>query len=77
MKCKKCGSENVTVSTEQVGGKTSTKRMGCLWSMGRLALIVCTCGLWLILGKKKETGKTKFKHTTVALCQNCGNKWSV
>lgn len=77
MKCVKCGSENVTVTSEQVSGKTSTKHMGCLWSLGRMCLIVCTCGLWLIFGRKKETGKTKFKSNTVAICQSCGHKWKV
>lgn len=77
MKCKKCGNENVTVTTEQVAGKSSTKHMGCLWELGRLFLIFATCGLWLIFGKKKETGKMKYKNQTVAICQNCGNKWTV
>lgn len=77
MKCTKCGSENVTVTTEQTGGKTSTRHIGILGRMNRLMLIICTCGLWLIVGKKKEKSKTKFKNTTVAICQDCGHKWKV
>ncbi len=77
MVCPKCGSENVTVTTEQVSGKTSAKGNGCLWGIGRACLIFCTCGLWLFVGKHRGTGKTKFKNTTVAICQNCGNKWNV
>jgi hypothetical protein len=57
--------------------KTKGKGMGCLWELGRLVLICCTCGLWLLVGKRKGTGKTKYVNRTVALCQNCGHKWNV
>lgn len=77
MVCPKCKSENVTVTTEQVSGKTKGSGMGCLWALGRWTLIICTCGLWLLVGKRKGTGKTSFKNQTVAVCQNCGNKWNV
>lgn len=75
MVCPKCKSENVTVTTEQVSAKTKGRGMGCLWSIGRLMLIICTCGLWLLVGKRKGTGKTKIKNKTVCLCQNCAHKW--
>ena len=77
MVCPKCGSENVQVSSEQVGAKTKSRGMGCLWTIGRWTLIICTLGLWLLIGRRKGTGKTKFKHQTVAICQNCGYKWNV
>lgn len=77
MVCPKCKSENVNVTTEQVSAKTKGKSMGCLWSMCRIFLIICTCGLWLLVGKRKSTSKTKFKNSTVAICQNCGHKWNV
>lgn len=77
MKCIKCGSENVTISMEQTGGKTKTNNMGCLWSFGRFWLIICTCGLWLLVGKRKNTGKTAFKNKKIALCQKCGHKWTL
>lgn len=77
MVCPNCGSENVTVTSEQVSAKTKGRGMGCLWGIGRALLIICTCGLWLIVGKRKGTGKTKFSHQTVAICQNCGHKWKV
>lgn len=77
MICPKCGSENVNITLEQVGGKTSAKGNGCLWDIGRQCLIICTCGLWLLVGKHKGTGNTKFKNQKIALCQNCGNKWKV
>lgn len=77
MTCPKCGSDNVNVTLEQTGGKTRMRGTGSMWSMGRLMLIICTCGLWLLVGKRKGTGKTKFKNRTVALCQSCGNRWRV
>lgn len=77
MKCSKCGSENINVMVEQTNAKTKTSKMGCLWGTCRLFLIICTCGLWLLVGKRKGTSKTKFKNKTVAVCQNCGHKWYV
>ncbi len=77
MKCSKCGSDNVKVTLEQTGGKTRTRNTGCLWGLGRLMLIFCTCGLWLLVGRRKKTSNTSFKNKTVAICQNCGNKWYV
>lgn len=77
MQCPKCESDNVNVQIEQISGKTSVRKTGCLWSIGRLFLIICTCGLWLLIGKRKGTNKTKFKNKTVAICQNCGNKWYI
>lgn len=77
MKCPKCGSENVNVQIEQTSAKTRTRNTGCLWGIGRLCLIVCTCGLWLLVGKRSKTGNTTFKNKTAAVCQDCGNKWYV
>lgn len=77
MICPNCGSENVTVISEQVSTKTKMKGNGCLWKMGRALLIISTCGLWLLVGKHKGTGKTKVKNQTVGICQNCGHKFKV
>jgi len=77
MKCPKCKSENVSVTLEQTTGKTKSRNMGCLWSIGRLCLIFCTCGLWLLVGKRKRSGNIKFKNKTIALCQSCGYKWKI
>lgn len=74
MECKKCGSLDLNVTQEQTGGKMRTKNVGCLWSIGRMTLIVSTLGLWLLVGSRKETSHTSFKHQIVAICQNCGNK---
>lgn len=75
MTCPKCNSENVTITTEQVAGRTKTNKTGCLWSLGRMCLIICTCGLWLLIGKRKSHSSTNFNTKTVCVCQNCGNKW--
>lgn len=77
MNCPKCGSENVTVQIEQIDAKTKQRKSGCLWGLGRLCLIVFTCGLWLIIGKRKGSEKTKYTSKTVAICQQCGNKWYI
>ncbi len=75
-RCSKCGSKNISFQIVQTGAVTSTKNKGCLYSFGRLFLIVCTCGLWLIFGKKKSTSKTRFTNRKVAVCQNCGHQWN-
>ena len=69
MKCNKCGSENIQV----VAGNSSVKGTGLLWRIGRLILVVCTCGLWLIVGKRKG----KIRNKTKAVCLSCGVKWDV
>lgn len=83
MVCPKCGSENVQVMSENVGstttGSTKSRGRGCLWTIGRWTLIICTCGLWLLVGKSKGKHKTKTttlnEIRTVAICQNCANRW--
>jgi DNA-directed RNA polymerase subunit M/transcription elongation factor TFIIS len=77
MICPKCKGENVLVTTEQTGGKVKQNNMGCLWALGRGLLILCTGGLWLLVGKRKGKEKITYKNNTVAICQNCGNKWKV
>ncbi len=77
MICPKCKSEDVNVSTEQIAGKTKTNNVSFLWKLGRLCMIICTAGFWLLVGKKKENGSTKFKSQTVAICQGCGHKWKI
>lgn len=69
MVCPKCGSDNIQV----VQGDSRVKNAGCLWAIGRFCLIVCTVGLWLIIGKRKG----KIKSETLAVCLNCGRKWKI
>ena len=52
------------------------QKRGCLFGIGRLILIICTCGLWLLFGRKKYRSKTSFSNQKVAICQNCGHSWS-
>jgi hypothetical protein len=77
MRCKRCKNENVNIVLEQVSAKTKRRSTGILWSLGRLFLIICTCGLWLIVGARIGTNKTEFNNRKVAICQNCGYKWYV
>ena len=73
--CPNCGSTNVNVQFVQDNMRTSTKGNGCLWSIGRICLICCTCGLWLLVGKHKATSKTAVNNRKVHVCQNCGYNW--
>ncbi len=73
--CPFCGSNNVNVQMIQGDMKTSTKGNGCLWGLGRLLLICCTCGLWLLVGRHKATSKTSVSTRKIHVCQNCGNTW--
>lgn len=75
LKCSVCRSENIKVEVVQVSGKTRNKGNGCLWSIGRGMLIMCTFGLWLLVGKRKGIGKTTFVNEKHAVCQSCGNSW--
>ncbi len=77
MICPKCGSDRVNVQSEQISSKTKKRGTGCLWRIVRCILIICTCGLWLLIGRRKGTEKTKIESRTVAICQNCGNRWEV
>ncbi len=77
MICPKCGSTKIHITTEQISSKTSVRGSGCLWSLGRLFLIIFTCGLWLLIGKHNETGKTNFKNQTIGICQDCGYKFNL
>ena len=77
MKCPRCGSEHVNVQLEQVSAKAKHRGKGILWTLGRSMLIILTCGLWLLIGARKGTSKTKFKNKKVAICQECGHSWNI
>lgn len=73
-----CPAQNIINRySETVSSKTSAKGNGCLWKLGRTLLIICTCGLWLLVGKHKGTGKTKVKSQIFGICQDCGHKFKV
>ena len=75
-RCPHCGSNQVSFQIIQTGSVTTTKKKGCLFGLGRLLLIVCTCGLWLLFGSKKEKSRTRIHNRKVAICQNCGHQWN-
>lgn len=75
MTCSKCGSQNVNVQMVQTGGKTRMRKRGILWTLGRWCLILCTCGLWLLVGRSKGKANTKFQNKSMAVCQSCGHNW--
>ena len=77
MTCPRCGGSSVNVSVVQESAVSNTKKKGCLFGLFRLLLIVCTCGLWLIFGKKKSKTKTTFSNKKVAVCQTCGHSWDM
>lgn len=77
MTCPKCGSSNVDVQIVQDSAVTRTKKTGCLWGIIRLILIICTFGLWLIIGKRKEKSRTTFSSHKTAICKNCGHSWNI
>lgn len=73
MKCPKCESENVNI--QMVNTKIKTNHTGIIHAIGRLCLICCTCGLWLLVPSRKENSKVKNK--SMAICQSCGHNWKV
>ena len=75
MKCKKCGSSNVDFRAEYVITGTTVKHTGLLTKLGRALLVMLTCGLWLLVPKKKETSKTKTTLMKVCTCRKCGYAW--
>ena len=77
MNCPKCGSNNVNVQMVNEGAKTKHNGRGCLWECGRLLLILCTAGLWLLVGRSKGKSKTKIINKKMAICQACGNTWEL
>lgn len=68
MKCRKCGSENVSI--QMAGAKV--KDVSIFRKLLRFMLILCTAGLWLLVPKKKGSIKNK----KMAVCQNCGSSFS-
>ena len=77
MACPKCGSTNTSIQFVQTGGKTRKRGRGIMWEIGRAFLIICTCGLWLLVGKSKGKSKTKFKNEKICVCQSCGYSWKI
>lgn len=81
MVCPNCGSENVTVSIQQVAGKTKKHGVGLgghINNAARGLTAVCTLGMSNLVWKKsKGSEKTKFENEKICLCQQCGNSWTI
>ncbi len=71
MVCKKCGSENIQAVANTQG---KIKKRGCLMTLVHILLIICTCGLWIIIPLLRGGSKGKIKTTTDFVCLNCGSK---
>lgn len=79
MICPECGSENVTISMEEVGSKTKKTGVGLGGHVNNAArglMAVSTFGMSNLVWKKsKGESKTKTVTEKVCLCQNCGHSW--
>jgi len=76
MNCPNCHGNNVSVQIVQTGAVTRTKSRGCLFTLGRWFLILITCGLWLVFGRKKSKSQTTFTNEKHAVCSGCGHTWT-
>ena len=77
IRCARCGSDRVNVTMVQAKMSTHSRGRGVLWTLMRWMLILATAGLWLLVGKSKGKSNTRIKSEKTALCQNCGNSWTV
>ena len=79
MVCPKCGSDNVTISMEEIGSKTKKTSIGLgghVNNMARGFAAIGTLGMSNLVWKKsKGEAKTKIKNEKICLCQNCGHSW--
>ena len=90
LRCKKCGSENVSVQldmvTESYGGRSEIRKKSPITnignSLGRKGMIIATGGLWALTPKKSkyneiQRGSVKTKKIKTAVCQDCGATWKI
>lgn len=81
LKCKKCGSSNVSIQIMQRGETTKRKGVGLGGNVNNLArgiTAIGTLGLSNLVWKKSEgVNKTQIKNVRMAICQNCGRSWSI
>lgn len=64
LKCKHCGSTNITVQAVE-----KKKKRGILASIIWIVLACCTCGLILLIPLLTKKGS---KTKSVIVCQDCG-----
>lgn len=73
MNCPKCNNANININI--VNDKIKTNNTSILRSLGRAFLILCTCGLWCLVPKRKTN--SKIKSSKMAICQSCGYSWKL
>jgi transcription elongation factor Elf1 len=81
MICPNCGSDNVTISMVQEGGKTKKHGNGLgghLNNAARGVTGLATLGVSNLVWKKsKGNEQTTYVNKKVCLCQNCGHSWEI
>lgn len=77
MKCKKCGSDLISFGFKESSEKSVKRKTSFFYALLRSFLIFCTCGLWLLVPRKKDTTRTKIKQQKYAICKNCGYSWNI
>ncbi len=83
MNCPKCGSNNVTISMQEIGSRTQKKSNSLGHKMAHGAMRktagLFTLGLSNLFIPKKLEGKekTKTKLEKICLCQKCGYDWKI
>lgn len=75
--CPKCSSCFINYQFVQENAKTKTNNVSILSRLGRALLVLCTCGLWLLVPKRKSTSKTNIRSRKMAICNTCGYSWEV
>lgn len=69
MICEKCLSSNCRVDI--VIDNINTNNTSLLRKIGRLLLIINTCGLWLFIPSRKSN--SKINNCKLLVCNNCGH----
>lgn len=84
MKCPKCNSVKVSVTSELASSTTKATNRGffmfLFFGLFYLVWWIITLPFKIIarvFGKGKTIAKTTYNNRTVAICQDCGNKWDV
>lgn len=81
MVCPNCGSEDVTVTLQQVGTKTKKHGNGIgghINNAARGIVALSTLGMSNLVWKKsKGTEKSVAVNAKICLCQKCGNSWEI
>lgn len=91
LSCRRCGGTNINISINtyeavsrgqaQMKKKSAVRRAGT--SMGRGMANIATGGMYGLFSKKPSKyvevskNKTKMRQQKIAICQDCGNSWTV